>query len=221
MTGYEFPAGSYRIQGLPPGEYIIEIQQINPNALDGSGIGPLANFFQFSLGVEEFYNGVFESGSATDVATAFTSVTVNGGQTTQNIDIVLNVSEGPAFVEREPNDKAGKAQRFNVAPGEVTGNAGSADTAVLKLTYPDGTVDKIEDLYRFTLTDSRVVYLLLEPTSAIGNTSNDLDLFLFTSGVNKKKTNFDDNNFLDFSISLTSFEFISIEARRPARMSWG
>ncbi|HVF91032.1 MAG TPA: PPC domain-containing protein [Blastocatellia bacterium] len=209
VTGYELPGGAYRIQGLPPGQYIVEIQQINPQALDGSGIGPLASFFQFPLGVEEFYNGPLESGRSTDIASAFTAVTVNANDTTPNIDVILNISDaaGSTLAEREPNDKTAKAQKVDVLPGEITANAASSDASLLKMTFPDGSSDKIEDLYKFTLTTPRIVYILMEPTSGSG----DLDLYLFNSAVSKKKTNINDPNLIDFSLSISSTEFIPIE----------
>jgi hypothetical protein len=82
----EFGPGTYRIQGLPPGDYLVEIQQINPNADGGSGIGPLNN--QFPVTVPEFYNAAGES--ATDNPSDFVPVTVTAGGVTENIDIILN-----------------------------------------------------------------------------------------------------------------------------------
>ena len=209
VTGYELPGGAYRIQGLPPGNYIVEIQQLNPQALDGSGIGPLAGLFQFPLGVEEFYNGALESGRSTDVASAFTAVTVTANNTTPNIDVILNISDAPGsnLAEKEPNEKAKKAQKLGNLPGEVTAAINAVDTSLLKMTFPDGSSDKIEDLYSFTLTAPRIVYILLEPTSGAG----DLDLYLFNSAVNKKKTSIADPNLIDFSLSFASTEFIPIE----------
>src|SRR5262249_13142093 len=32
VTGVDFGQGKYRVQGLPPGQYMVQIQQINPNA---------------------------------------------------------------------------------------------------------------------------------------------------------------------------------------------
>lgn len=209
VTGYELPGGAYRIQGLPPGQYIVEVQRINPQALDGSGIGPLASLFQFPLAIEEFYNGALESGRSTDVASAFTAVTVNANDTTPNIDIVLNISDAPGsnLAERESNDKTKKAQKLGNLPGELAGAASALDSSLLRMTFPDGSTDNIEDLYSFTLTAPRVVYIILEPTSGSG----DLDLYLFNSAVSKKKTSINDPNLIDFSLSFASTEFIPIE----------
>src|SRR5262249_30071603 len=43
VTGLDFGAGTYRVQGLPPGQYLVGIQQIDAEATGGSGIGPPGN----------------------------------------------------------------------------------------------------------------------------------------------------------------------------------
>ena len=205
VTGVDFGDGTYRIQGLPPGQYLVEIQQINPTAVAGSGIGPLST--QFPLPVkEEFFNG---SGNSSNLVSLFMPVAVSAGQVTDSIDFVINgiSSAAPTLVnEREPNDKTKKAQKLDI-PSEVSGAASSADDFLLRITLPDGTTAPIGDLYRITVDQSRPVFIILEPVSGAG----DLDLYLFTSDVNKKRTSLDDPNLLAFSAGPTANELIGFE----------
>ncbi|HEY7547707.1 MAG TPA: PPC domain-containing protein, partial [Blastocatellia bacterium] len=211
VTSVNFGEGRYKIQGLPPGNYLVEIQQINTDAIAGSSIGQLFN--QYILPVQEFFSGPRESGLAGDTATDFEPVTVTAGQTTADIDIILNgFSNAPlvAVAESEPNHKKAKADRIGLL-ADVTGSANSTDSAKLKMDLGGGFSDKIEDLYKFTVTSSTRVYIFLDPTSGTG----DLDLYLFLSGVNKKKSNLNDPNLIDASLGLTAKEQISMPFSLP------
>jgi hypothetical protein len=205
VTGLEFGEGTYRIQGLPPGRYLVEIQQINPAAVAGSGIGPLGS--QFPLPVkEEFFNG---SGNSSNSASVFVPVTVFGGGVTSGIDFVINgiSSATPvAAAEKEPNEKKNKAQKLDL-PVELTASASALDNAMLKMSLPGGTVDAVEDLYQITVDQARIVFITLEPISGAG----DLDMYLFASGVSKKKSSLDDANLLAFSAGPTANEFIGFQ----------
>jgi hypothetical protein len=207
VTGLDFGPGTYQIQGLPPGQYLIEIQTINPDALRGSGIGPLGA--QIPLPVQEFYNGANESNGPTDDPSEFVAVTVNAGGTTSNIDIILNgFSNAPVNLvnEIEPNQKAKKGQRLNT-PVELSAAAASTDPAKFKMNLGDGLVDKIEDLYRFTVETTGTFFVLLDATSGQG----DLDLYVFSSGVANKKSSLFDPNLLDLSVGSNSSEVIAIQ----------
>lgn len=206
VTGLEFGPGNYRIGGLPPGQYIVEIQQINPNALDGSSIGPLFN--QFPLPAEEFYNGPDESGLPTDINSVFTPVVVAAGQNTSGIDIVFNGLSpvAPALLgESEPNDITKKAQKVEGLPVELTGSASTSDGSKLKVTLSSTVSDKIEDLYRISVPNGGRFYIILEPVTGNG----DLDLYLFTSTVSKKKSSLSDPNLLDLSAGRDANELIA------------
>lgn len=203
VTGLEFGQGAYRIQGLPPGQYLAEIQQINPRAIKESGIGPLST--QFPLPVkEEFFNG---AGNSSNSASVFVPVTVSAGQVTSGVDFIINGFSTTMVLasEQEPNEKTKKAQKLSI-PIEVSAGASSSDDALLRMSLPDGTSDPIEDLYKFTVDQSRIVVIVLEPTSGSG----DLDLYLFTSGVSKKKSSLDDPNLLSFSAGPTANELIGV-----------
>jgi hypothetical protein len=205
VTGLDFGTGAYRIQGLPPGQYMVEIQQINPHATQGSGIGPLGS--QFPLPIkEEFFNGASDSSNSPSL---FVPVTVTAGQLVSGIDFVINgvSSAAPTPVdEREPNDKKPKAQKLNI-PVEVSASASAFDGGLLRMTLPDGSSDFVEDLYQITVDQPRTVFIILEPTSGAG----DLDMYLFTSDVSKKRSSLDDPNLLAFSAGPTANEFIGFQ----------
>ncbi|HWN98502.1 MAG TPA: PPC domain-containing protein, partial [Blastocatellia bacterium] len=208
VTGLDFGQGAYRIQGLPPGQYLAEIQQINPDAVGGSGIGPLAS--QFLLPVkEEFFNGPDNSSNS---ASVFVPVTVSPGQLTSGIDFVINgiSTATPVLVsEIEPNEKDAQAL---TTPVEVSGEASTTDAALLKMNLPGGLIDPIEDLYKITVDQSRIVFIILEPTSGSG----DLDLYLFNSAVTKKeKSSLNDPNLLSFSAGATASETIAFPLNHP------
>ncbi len=206
VTGLEFGAGAYRIQGLPPGQYLVELQQINPRALEGSGIGPLGT--QISLPAEEYYNGGRESNDSTDSATDYVPVLVTAGGAATGIDIILNriSSATPAsFGESEPNELTKKAQTIASFPAQITASAASGDASKLKMRLGSQS-DGIEDLYSFTVTDQRTYFVILEPTAGAG----DLDLYLFSSSVNKKKTTLEDPNLLGYSASASSNELVGV-----------
>jgi hypothetical protein len=87
--------GIFRIPGLPPGDYTVEVEELNAAFVDGSSVGPLGQGFpfgagqQFSLpGPPEFWD-VLES--STDLPTDSSPVTiVMAGDVVMAIDIILN-----------------------------------------------------------------------------------------------------------------------------------
>ncbi|HEX5731913.1 MAG TPA: pre-peptidase C-terminal domain-containing protein [Blastocatellia bacterium] len=205
VTGLEFGAGTYRIQGLPPGNYMVQFQQIDPGFVGGSGIGPLFDQLPLPI-VEEFFNG---PNSSSNSASTFTPVTVNAGSVTNGIDLILNgFSTAPLVVanESEPNHKKKKAQKLTTFPLEIRGNAASTDSSVLNINLGEGASDKVEDLYRITVNTEGIYAISLESISGAG----DLDLWLFDSAVNKKRSSLDDDSLLGLSITETSTEFVMI-----------
>jgi hypothetical protein len=205
VTGVDFGQGKYRIQGLPPGQYLVQIQQINPNAKRGSGIGPLSNPFALPI-KEEFFNG---AGNSSNSSSVFVPVTVTAGGLASGIDFVINGVSGvaPAPVdEKEPNHKKPKAQNLSI-PVQVSGGAAASDDSLLKMNLPDGSIDPIEDLYTITVDQPRIVFIILEATSGAG----DLDMYLFTADVSKKRSSLDDPNLLSFSAGPTANEFIGFQ----------
>ena len=208
VSGLEFGTGVYRIDGLPPGQYLIEIQQINLSALGGSGIGPLDS--QLPIPVPEFYNGLRESGDSSDLPADFQPMIVTAGNVTSGVDIILNgISNTVAMQvdEREPNDKKKKPQKIDL-PVEISGRAAFDDPSVLRMDFPNQAPDHIEDLYRFTIDALKVVYIVLEPVG--GTPTSDLDMYLFDSGFNKKKVSIDSPTVEGLSAGPTANELIGI-----------
>src|SRR5262249_35730044 len=169
-----FGDGRYRISGLPAGQYLVEIQQINPGAVRGSGIGPLAA--QAVLPVpEEVFNG---AGNSSNTIGTFLPVTVTAGQVASGIDFHINgLSTTLAPIDEvEPNDAKKKAQKITF-PSEISGTVSVNDSAMLRVTLQDGSTSFIQDLYRITVTDTRLFYIFLNGTS--GTETGDIDLYLF------------------------------------------
>tara|TARA_B100001971_G_C18266442_1_gene593109 strand:- start:3233 stop:5140 length:1908 start_codon:yes stop_codon:yes gene_type:complete len=85
--------GWYKISGLPPGNYTIEVEQIDPTFTGGSSLNPL-DPPAILPGPEEFYNGAREAGSiALDDPTDKTEINVAAGEIVDGIDIFLNTLE--------------------------------------------------------------------------------------------------------------------------------
>jgi hypothetical protein len=205
VTGLEFGAGAYRIQGLPPGDYLVQIDRINTDAIGASGIGPVES--PIPIPENEFYNGANES--ATDNPTHFVPVTVTGGNVTGGIDIILNGFSSAPFIsvaEVEPNENKKKAPRIEI-PSLVTASVAATDASLLRMNIGAGETDRIEDLYLFTVSAAGTYFIFLESTSGSG----DLDLYLFTSGVAKKNTSLSDPNLLGIGASPSSTEAIAAE----------
>jgi hypothetical protein len=209
VTGVQFGTGRYRIDGLPPGQYVIEVQQINPNALGGSGIGPLDS--QLPIPVLEFYNGLRESGHPSDTPSDFEPINVNAGTVVSNIDIVLNGFGGSLvslFSETEPNDKKKKANRVTL-PVDITAAANFDDPSLLRIEFTNQDPDRVEDLYRFTLDSTKVVYVVLEAIGA-GAATSDLDLYLLDVAFNKKRVSISSASILAFSAGPVASELVGI-----------
>jgi hypothetical protein len=204
VTGLQFGSGRYKIAGLPEGQYLVEIQQISSRAVGGSSIGPLDRQIPLPV-LEQYYNG--PDGSSTSPS-IFVPVTVSPGNTTSGIDIVLSGLNTAALTvvnEVEPNENSKKGQRVNSAV-EITGSAAGADEGRLKLTLPDGSIDPVEDIYRFTVAEEKLYFILLEPEEG---SNGDLDIYLFdTSLIGKKKASIRDSSVLASSAGPTANEVI-------------
>jgi hypothetical protein len=77
--------GYYEIP-VPPGTYTVEVESIDPTFQGGSGLGPLDPPIGLP-GQPEFWNA---DESAFDDPTVKDPITINGGQTVDQIDIILN-----------------------------------------------------------------------------------------------------------------------------------
>jgi hypothetical protein len=207
VTGLQFGPGTYKIAGLPEGQYLVQIQQINPNAVGGSGIGPLDEQIPLPV-LEQYYNGANNASTSPSI---FVPVTVSAGSTAANIDIILNGLNTAAFTtiaEVEPNEKSRKGQAVQ-APVEVTGSAAGSDTSQFKLTLSDGSFDPVEDFYRFTVPAEKIYYIILEP---VNGTNGDLDIYLFNVDlVAKKRGVTGEASILGSSSSPTASEVIAMK----------
>jgi hypothetical protein len=206
VTGLQFGAGRYKIEGLPEGQYLVEIQQISPSAIGGSGIGPLDRQIPLPV-LEQYYNGPGNSSTSPSI---FVPVTVTAGNTTSGIDIVLsglNTAALASIGEVEPNHKSRKGQGVDV-PVEITGSAAGSDESQFRLTLPGGIVDRIEDFYRFTVSEEKIYYIILEP---INGTDGDLDMYLFNVDlVAKKRGTSTEASILGLSAGPTANEVIAL-----------
>jgi hypothetical protein len=173
VTGVDFGHGTYRIQGLPPGEYEVILQAILPQATGGSGIGPRS--FQLTLPVIEEY---FRKGQTSNIVSDFTRVKVEAGQLTRGVDFEVNGldNEDPPHAQEGPEHSTlATAQDLGALPARVSGTASTEDPFTLAALG-----EGIPDLYKFTTTAARtVVWMSLEPHFN-GAPTGDLDLFLIT-----------------------------------------
>lgn len=98
--------GFYRIVGLPPGRYTVEVEPIHPAFTGGSGLGPLDPPPPL-VGGREFYSGAMESND--DGPRRIALVPVEAGAVVEDADIILNGQ----FPE---NDLCAQATRITGTP---------------------------------------------------------------------------------------------------------
>ena len=180
VTGLDFGVGRYRIQGLPPGQYEVMVQQILGPATGGSGIGPLQ--FQLTLPIVEEY---FRKGHTSNIVSDFTPVRVEAGRLSRGVDLEINGldNDDPEHAKEIPDHTAiATAQDLGPLPVRVSGKASTADPFTLAALG-----EGIPDLYRFTTAGPRsVVWISLEPKHGDDDDDDDeeavapgdLDLFL-------------------------------------------
>jgi hypothetical protein len=175
-----FGRGSYRIEGLPPGFYMVQLQMINPSAVGGSRIGPLA--FQLTLPVrEEYYDGRTTSNVVTD----FRPVLVLPALVSRGIDLEVNGldSSAPSMIdELASHSSAATAQPLGELPVQIKGRAAVGDPSGLSVRFSPTSSQPVHDIYTFTVTPG-VYWISLEPASREAEASGDLDLFLFFSNA--------------------------------------
>ena len=79
--------GLYEI-ALPAGSYSIEVEEVDAGWTGGSSVGPFDPPLALPGGIPEYYSGVSESNS--DDPAVFATVTITAGNTTANVNIILN-----------------------------------------------------------------------------------------------------------------------------------
>ena len=87
--------GEYEILGLPPGNYTVQVEAIDPRFVGGSNVGPMSDFQFPMLGVctTEFFN---TNESNIDACTDSSQITVGAGAVVSGTDIILN-NTPPSF----------------------------------------------------------------------------------------------------------------------------
>ncbi len=86
--------GLYEAMGLPSGDYLLEVEPIDPALADMSGVGPVSPAALLPAR-SEFYNGSNESQDKTDLPEDRTPVRAATGAVTDGIDVALNVRPDP------------------------------------------------------------------------------------------------------------------------------
>ena len=159
--------GYFEISGLPAGNYTVEVEPIHPGFISGSSVGPLDPPVDLP-GPAEFYSGSDESNS--DSAASAKLVAVSGGQTVDNINIILNNSALPTTSESEPNSSIAAANSVTL-PILISGNVSAGDAGV-----PDpSSGENVKDFYSFDATTSDWITIDLNYASS----NAELSLYLY------------------------------------------
>jgi hypothetical protein len=212
VTGVDFGNGRYRIQGLPPGQYEVMLQEILPQAIGGSGIGPVS--FQLTLPVIEEY---FHQDGTSNVVSTFTPVSVEAGKLTRGVNLEINGLDtgDPDPVTEDPSHLTlATAQNLGTLPARVVGSASPEDDAsVVIVDSNNNVIEAVQDLYKFQTTRPvTIVWMSLEPKDQGRNAAGDLDLFLFReTAVSRVRLGSSDNP--RFSATGTSHELIGVALR--------
>jgi hypothetical protein len=207
VTGLQFGNGTYKIQGLPAGRYLVSMQQINPHATQGSSIGPLTTQAMLPIS-EEFFAG---SAGSSDSVSIFAPVTVTTGQTTTGINFMVNGLSSAALTSVAANGNNNRKKSAQAIPvgSEVTGTVSDSDAAQLRVSFGGGQMELVSNLYKFTVTNTQIFFITLDGTS--GTPQADIDLYLWDSGVNKKRTSLSDPNLISYSNGPTVDELVAVE----------
>ena len=203
VTGLDFGVGRYRIQGLPPGQYEVMVQQILGPATGGSGIGPLQ--FQLTLPIVEEY---FRKGRTSNIVSDFTPVRVEAGRLTRGVDLEINGLNNvdPEHVKEILITTRSRRRRISARCRRVSGTASTEDDFTLAALG-----EGIPDLYKFTTAGPRsVVWISLEPEDVDDEAvaPGDLDLFLISRAPNGALWR------LQFSATPTNHELLGVRFPR-------
>lgn len=167
--------GLFEINGLPPGNYTVEVEPIYQEFIGGSGVGPLDPPVDLP-GPAEYYSGASES--STDGAASAVILSVGAGQTLENINIILNSSNTiTQLSESGSHSTLATAQNFPL-PRIVTGNVSSGDAGEARGAAFAGTPVPVQDFFSFSANANDWVTITLNwPNPAVN-----LDLYLYDSG---------------------------------------
>ncbi len=148
--------GQYELTGLPPGDYTVEVEPIDPNFIGGSSVGPL-DIPAPLPGVPEFWNDLDEaSANPPDDPNVAVPISVAGGATVSAIDITLNQGPPP------PNDECADATEIPALPfSDVLDTTGATQGAFdpLQSCTPQTIAQNSNSVwYRFTAPGDGVVH---------------------------------------------------------------
>jgi uncharacterized protein (TIGR03437 family) len=164
--------GLFEINGLPPGNYTVEIEPVYQEFIGGSGVGPNDPPVDLA-GPAEYYSGGAESSSDGPASAAI--LPVNAGQTLDNINIILNSSNSiPQIGEAAAHNTVGAAQAIAI-PTFITGSVSASDAGEARGGNFTGSPASVQDFYSFTAAAGDWVTLDLDwPNPAVN-----LDLYLY------------------------------------------
>jgi hypothetical protein len=115
--------GEYELPGLPPGQYTVEIEEIDGSFTAGSNVGPLDPPAKLP-GPPEFWNGADEASTdPPDDPSLATPLAVAAGTTQTGVDVVLNLPTPPA------NDDCAAPVVIGATPFADVRSTGFATTA--------------------------------------------------------------------------------------------
>src|SRR5262249_6590653 len=100
----------------------------------------------------------------------------------RNIFSTLHTASQSAEPEQEPNETEAQANPILI-PGQKTGSVKSGDAAQFVYQYSNGPMDRIEDVFKFTVPANQT--LKLDISLTFNNSAADLDLFLFKSSLSQ------------------------------------
>ncbi|HWX41003.1 MAG TPA: PPC domain-containing protein [Blastocatellia bacterium] len=207
VTGLNFGQGTYQVQGLPPGQYIVGIQEINPNFTSGSGIGPLTSQLALPL-PQEFYNGSSSSTSSS----VFTPVTVTAAGVATGIDIIIDglSNQTPAPVTFSGSHFKVKQALPVSIPAEVSGTVSDQDPAQFRLVLDSqGDLAFVQDFLQFTVNNTQTVFITLDGQLEETAGGGDIDLYLFTADLPKKRLSINSSIVVSVSNGPTPHEVVA------------
>ncbi len=156
--------GFYKIQGLPPGPYVVLIEP-----LSFTDIGPLGSHAELP-GPPEFYNN---PDSNNDILECAAVLNIAAGQTTDNIDFIINRDDEIQNIinEAEPDNLTSAPHIVKNFPVKIAGDISIGDKGEVFNKDSD-----IEDMFEIDIFGFRkYVSAVLRPE----NNNSDLDLFLW------------------------------------------
>jgi hypothetical protein len=160
---------------------------------------------------EEFFDGSIISSNS---VSTFMPVTVTAGQTTTGINFMINGLSSAALTPVTANGNNNRKKSAQAIPigAEVTGTVSDTDPGQLVLSLGGGQSEVIENLYKFTVTNTQIFFITLDGIPDSRDTPGaDIDLYLWDTGVGKKRTSLNDPSLISFSNGPTIDELVAVQ----------